>query len=385
MNNVVGIVYEYTIRKRFSHMNEKNTLIRSKYIFPVICVSIALLITLFYSNSAHSAADSTTAPSVQLVGTFPCGVQPKQIMFTPDSRYVYIPLLEGNGFQIFDITAKKIKLCDYPAEYAKERYFVEGLFIKRNGKWTFLVSQLTKASILEYDVSDFGNPVFIRAFKTGGSWPKMITYCEKLNVVAVSNWTSNSVAILNYETGKVITRIKNSPVPRGIIFTQDGKYLLIASFEGGIVERIDTATWKQSGRVLRKNGAMRHIVLTPDGKKCDVSNMMHNEVLEISIDPFKLDYTYKVGEKPNTIDLTSNGKYLFVSDRGPNNPKGYTIKSLIPGDVRIFDTAAHTLVKTIPGGTQPTGLDISPDDKMFASTNFQDDNFSLFELTGFSK
>jgi DNA-binding beta-propeller fold protein YncE len=362
-------------------MNRALIRISVRYTLPVLSAAVVLACTVFHPDAAHSAE----APSVQLIGTYPCGVQPKQVIFTPDSRYAYIPLMESNGFQIFDIKHKTIKLCDYPAEYAKERYFVEGLFLKRDGKWHFLVSQLTKASILEYDVSDFGNPVFIRAFKTGGSWPKVIAYCEKLNCVAVSNWTSNSVAVLDYDSGKVITRLKNSPVPRGIVFTKDGKYLLIASFEGGIVERIDTATWRQSGRVLRANGAMRHIVLTPDGTKCYVSNMMHNEVFEISLDPFKILYTYKVGEKPNTIDLTSDGKYLFVSDRGPNNPKGYTVKGLVPGDVRVYDTAARTLYKTIPGGTQPTGLDVSPDDSMLASTNFQDDNFSLFELKGFGK
>jgi DNA-binding beta-propeller fold protein YncE len=351
-----------------------------------VCILIGIgLLFMICSCSQPVKSDtlqSSAMPSLQLIGIYPCGVQPKQVIFSPDSRYVYIPLMEGNGFQIFDVAAKTIKLCDYPQEFAKERYFVEGIFVKRDQKWTFLVSQLTKASILEYDVSDFGNPKFIRSFSTGGSWPKVVAYSASLSCIAVSNWTSNSVAVLDYETGRIITRIKNIPVPRGLAFTADAKFLLIASYEGGIVDKIDTKTWKSAARVTRTNAAMRHIVLSPDGSRCYISNMMHNEVYEVSIEPFKIVHVFKVAEKPNTIDLSKDGRFLFVSNRGPNNPKGYTVKSLKPGEIHVIDTMTRARVAVIPGGTQPTGLNLSPDNTILASSNFQDDTIALYAVKG---
>jgi DNA-binding beta-propeller fold protein YncE len=343
---------------------------------------IILFFTLCSCSHSVKSGAKQAPPSLQLIGTYPCGVQPKQVIFTPDSRYIYIPLMEGNGFQIFDVASKTMKLCDYPREFANERYFVEGLFLQRGQQRTFLITQLTKASILEYDVSDFGNPRFMRSFSTGGSWPKVIAYCPSISCIAVSNWTSNSVVIIDYESGKVKNRIRNIPVPRGLAFTADGKFLLIASYEGGIIDKIDTQTWKSAARVYRANASMRHIVLSPDGSRCYVSNMMHNEVYEVSIEPFRIVHVFKVAEKPNTIDLSQDGRFLFVSNRGPNNPKGYTVKSLKPGEIHVIDTATRIRVNVIPGGTQPTGLDLSPDERMLASSNFQDDTISLYAVNG---
>jgi DNA-binding beta-propeller fold protein YncE len=182
----------------------------------------------------------------------------------------------------------------------------------------------------------------------------------------------------------VKTKLKNIPVPRGLAFTDDGKYLLVAAFEGGTITKISTEGWKPIGSILKPNAAMRHIVMAPDGKRCFVSNMHHAEIYEISLDPFKIIHVYKVWQNPNTIDLTHDGRYLFISNRGPNNPKGYREKSLKKGTIMIFDTMTNELITTIPGGTQPTGLDISPDDRYLAFSNFQDNTIEIFSIEGLS-
>jgi DNA-binding beta-propeller fold protein YncE len=347
-----------------------------RILFPVILISFCVL--LIRPSYAQQKIRLT------YIGTYPCGAEPKQVIFSPDSRYIYIPLMEDRGFQIFDNAKKTISTCETPEEIISQKYFVEGIFIKRNDASRFLVTQLTKAVILEYDVADPAKPVFLRAISTGGSWPKVIAYSHSLDCIAVSNWTSNSVAIIDYESGKVKTKLKKIPVPRGLAFTADGKYLLVAAFEGGTITKIDTSKWTSAGSIMKPNAAMRHIILSPDGQRCFVSNMHHAEIYEITLEPFKIIHVYKVWQNPNTIDLTRDGRYLFVSNRGPNNPKGYREKSLKKGTIMIFDTVTKELINTIPGGTQPTGLDISPDDKYLAFSNFQDNTIELFSIEGLS-
>jgi hypothetical protein len=57
------------------------------------------------------------------VGTYPCGAEPKQVIFSPDSRYIYIPLMEDRGFQIFDYEKKTISTCETPEEIISQKFF----------------------------------------------------------------------------------------------------------------------------------------------------------------------------------------------------------------------------------------------------------------------
>lgn len=349
-----------------------------------VLITIAIIAASVIPASSENSEQSAEQPKTPYtkIAEIPCGAEPKQVIFSPDNNYIYIPLMEEKGYQIYDVRKKNLITCTDPLEITSEKYFVEGIFVNRNDTKRFLISQLTKAVFVEYDVTDPVNPKYLRAVPTGGSWPKVLTYSPSLDCVAVSNWTSNSVTIIDYETGKVRKKLKGFPVPRGLAFTADGKYLLIASYEGGTVTRISTSTWKADRTVTRAKAAMRHIVLHPDGVRCYVSDMAHSLVYEMNIPDFKITRVIKVEQKPNTIDLSKSGKYLFVSNRGPNNPEGYTKRSPKCGCVQIFDTETYNLIGRIPGGTQPTGLDVSSDDRYLAFSNFQDNTIELYDLQG---
>jgi DNA-binding beta-propeller fold protein YncE len=306
------------------------------------------------------------------LGVFKCGRMPKQVIFTPDDKYLYIILLDGIGFQIFDM--EKLEMHSYVdvKQHTGKASFVEGLFLPDYKK--FLVSQMTTAMIAEFDVSDTANPAYLRKFSSEGTWPKYFTYSKPLNLIAASNWLSHDVSIINYTTGKVERKLGKFRMPRGVVFTADGKYLYITSFDSGLFLKYDTATWKEVKRYFRKGAAMRHVVLSSDEKRCYVSNMFHSEIYEFDADTLKILKTYKVFDNPNTIELSSDDRYLFVSCRGPNNPKSYLMRSPKDGKTYIIDVLKQELTAVIDGGNQPTGLDISGNGKYLAFSNFRDDN-----------
>ncbi|MBN2739077.1 MAG: YncE family protein [Spirochaetales bacterium] len=312
------------------------------------------------------------------LGVFPCDTWPKQVIFTPDSRYIYITLLEGFGFQIFD--TQKMRIINYIRiePYAKYRNFVEGIFIEE--KKTFLCSQMATSRVFEFDVRDYENPKLLREIKTKGSWSKVIEYNRVLNQLAVSNWLSNDVSIIDYDSGEIITKLSKIPAPRGLIYRDDGKYLFVLSFDGGFIEKYDTHTWKVVGRVYKPVAAMRHGVLTKNQKRLWVTNMTHSEVYEIDTDKFEILKSLSVFDKTNTIDLGKNDLYAFVSCRGPNNEIDYTLPSPESGKVMIIDTLSSKIIGEIRGGNQPTGLDVSPDNRFLCFSNFQDNSIELYEL-----
>ena len=126
-------------------------------------------------------------------------------------------------------------------------------------------------------------------------------------------------------------------------------------------------------------GAKRHIV--SDGKYLYVSDMLNAVVEVYSLkEDDRLVKTVKVFSHPNTMQLSPDGKRLYVSCRGPNNPeKGYLYKGLVMGRLDVIDTETLTVIESIEAGNQPTGLDVSPDGKTIVLSDFLDNRIRVFK------
>ncbi len=91
---------------------------------------------------------------------------------------------------------------------------------------------------------------------------------------------------------------------------------------------------------------------------------------------------WNVGRNPNTCAMTPDGNWLFVSCRGPNNPeKGYLEEGYEYGKVYIINLKTDKTEGWIWGRDQTTGLDISPDGRWLAFTDFLDQNLEIYKIT----
>jgi len=305
-----------------------------------------------------------------------CGKQPKQVNFSFDDKYLFVSLLDDYGFDVINIKnlslEQKIKVKN-----SEKKGYVEGLFIDKYK--SFFISQMTTGNIYEFDISNIENIQYKRTIPTKGLWTKVIAYCEKKDLVATSNWCSNDISIIRYDNGEVIRKIENIIVPRGIIFSNDGEFLYATSFEGGQILKYNTTNWNLENKISDK-GAPRQIVLNKTNTICYVTDMAYNSLYEIETKDFKLLNKIKVYNNPNTVDITPDDKYLFVSCRGPNNPNGYLERSLENGKIAIIDCEKKEVIGYIEGGAQPTGLDISNNGKLLAFSNFQDHNIEIYKI-----
>lgn len=326
-------------------------------------------------------------PVLTKEGVYSCGKQPKQVIFTPDGKYIVLPLLDENGFDIFDIETKKIiKRINPPGN--SQKGFVEGIFIPE--KSSFFISQMTTNSIYEYSYPGFE---FKREIPTGGIWSKFIAWNKEQNYIAVSNWVSNNISIIDYNTGELLALIETEKAPRGIIFTEDGKSLISLSFEGGTIQKFSISeplpeeaaatgrklTVTEDKRIFINNAAMRHIVVNKDETKAWISDMYHFKIYEINLSDFTISKELKVFHNPNTIELL-NDRFLFVSSRGPNNPVDYTLRSPQNGKITVIDTGDFSVYTVFEGGNQPTGLDISPQGNLLCFSDFQDAALELYRI-----
>jgi DNA-binding beta-propeller fold protein YncE len=304
---------------------------------------------------------------------FSSGSNPKQVAFTPDRTEIWSSLLGGRGVQVFDAETGRrldqVKLGDHGA--------VEVIF-NRAGTRAY-ASQMETATVYEIDTA---TRAVRRKLPVRGAWTKVLALSPDERTLYAANWSSVNVSEIDVERWKVRRIIPTVRTPRGLFPTPDGKRLYVAGFARGEIQRIDLATGR--GKVLhRTGGAMRHLV--GDGTTLYADDMARAQVFAVDLATQRVRMLAKTDEKPNTMDLSPDGKVLFVSCRGANNPKSYYIPGPEWGSVLAIDTASGRSLDALVAGNQTTGLDVSDDGRRLAISDFLDNRIRVYHVPAYAE
>jgi DNA-binding beta-propeller fold protein YncE len=305
------------------------------------------------------------------VGGFSTGSNPKQVAFTPDGTQIWVSLLGGQGVEVFDAaTFERLAEINLGQHGAVEIIFAP------DGAAAY-ASQMETASVYEIDTADLE---VRRQLMTEGTWSKVMALSPDASTLYVSNWTSDDVSEIDLVSGEVRRRLPTVRNPRGLYPTEDGERLFVAGFGHGELARIDLAEGT-SQVLLSTGGAMRHLV--GDGKRLYAGDMATAEVYVVDLETEETHKLADTNAKPNTIDLSPDGRVLYVSNRGRNNPESYYLPGPEWGSVLAFDTATGDPLDAIVGGNQTTGLAVASDGSAVAFSDFLDNRVSVYEIPGY--
>ncbi len=221
--------------------------------------------------------------------------------------------------------------------------------------------------------------------------------------------------------------------PRGVAYTQDGKYAFILNTENGSIIIMDSIQHKPVAELppiaeslFGREVNVRHIITTNDGAFAYLSHMRGNAVSKMSItklvekveqsknysnsmilfdqstwedlivpignqkllvlENYPKDHPQFAGKSwdlahPNTIVLDPiNNKYLYVSHRTTSNQDYTKIDPKILGKVDVIDTTNGKTVISLVGGSQPTALEVTPDNQTLISGGFKDNLIYFYDL-----
>jgi YVTN family beta-propeller protein len=303
------------------------------------------------------------------LGEVRTGSNPKQVVFTPDGKQLWVTLLGGHGVEVFDVPSLRRKHSIRLGEHGA----VEVVF-SRDGR-TAYASQMETASVWVIDRRTYR---VRRRLATGGVWSKVLALSPDQRTMYVANWVSNNVSVIDLRSGRVRRLLPTVRTPRGLWPTPDGRRLYVAGFADGELERIDL----RSGRarvLLRTGGAMRHLVGDSQGGRLYADDMGTSEAFVVDLASERVRRLAATDSTPNTIDLTPDGRVLYVSNRGRNGPC-YCAPGPEWGSVLAIDTASGRVLDAMVGGNQTTGLDVSADGRLLAFTDFLDNRLSLFTI-----
>jgi YVTN family beta-propeller protein len=311
------------------------------------------------------------------IGEYATGIQPKSTYWAADGQRLFVPLLGQHGIDVFRLTAgetlayeKRLLVPD-----SKAPGFVEALCdTKRHELW---VSNMTdnKVHIFDLDTLEYKT-----SLACGGEYPKVIVQSPDGGITVVSNWVSQNLSVFDSETKKLLRRISVGGTPRGMAFSPDGGLLYTAIYDAALIEVVNMTEHKVTSRFRfhEGEGAARHVIYR-DGKLY-VSDMYRGTVNILEASTGALLASKRIGPNINTIVMSPDGRFIFASSRGRNNPADYTKPGPDFGAIYMLDTEDLTVKEKIWGRNQPTGLAVSPDGKFLAFTDFLDANLELYRL-----
>jgi YVTN family beta-propeller protein len=209
------------------------------------------------------------------------------------------------------------------------------------------------------------------------TWPAGpdMTYMDTTNngetIIASSG--DNHVYVFNNKdnignSSELIAKIKVGETPRGVKISPDEKYVLVANEVSGTISIIDF-----KNMTLIKDvpvGKIPHnIVFATDYKNKKLAYITlqgDNKVITMNMTSFDKDGEIMVSEGPHNLDITPEGKYLFVANAGSS-------------DVAVIDIANKQVIKKIPVSTGHHGIDVSPDGKMVYVSGIGSDKVNVID------
>ncbi|MDR0442240.1 MAG: hypothetical protein LBH44_02395 [Treponema sp.] len=314
--------------------------------------------------------------ALKLVGEFATGIQPKSVYFSPDGQRLFVPLLEQRGIDVFRFAGQALnfeKRLTVPGSTSTG--FVEALCdTRRRELWVSNMYE-DKVHIFNLDTLEYKD-----SLATGGVLSKVVVQNPAGDITVVSNWVSQNLSVFDSDTKKLLRRIPVGGTPRGMAFSPDGSLLYTAIYDVPVIAVVDMAQNKVVARhrLYDGEGAVRHVIYR-DGKLY-ISDMYRGTVNILNATTGALLRSRRIGPNINTIVMTPDGRHIFASSRGLNNPDDYTKPGPDFGAVYMLNAEDLSVVEKIWGRNQPTGLAVSPDGKFLAFTDFLDANLELYSM-----
>ena len=178
-----------------------------------------------------------------------------------------------------------------------------------------------------------------------------------------------SVIDLTASPPVVIATLETGKGPAGVAIGPKGNIALVANREEGTVSiyAIDGKTVTALGKVDFGNpkAGPSGIVITPDGLTALVTRDGDSRISVLAIDRDKVEYTKRdmfPGQRPYGIDIPTAGDIAIVANIGAGQGDADTISliDLKARPVRVFETVSV--------GQTPEGIAISPNGKLVAVT-----------------
>jgi len=220
------------------------------------------------------------------------------------------------------------------------------------------------------------------------SWGGLVFSADEKSLYA-SGGNDNWILKYAIQDNKLITAdtIKlgkswpNKISPAGIALDDKKQILYVVTKENNSLYVIDLKT-KKVQQQLPLGAEGYTCMLSPDRNELYISVWGGDKIVVYDTNTNKFTDDVKVGDNPNDICLTRNGKYLFVANANDNTVSVIDIKKR-----KILETLNTALYSSVLSGSTTNGLALSSNEKQLYIANADNNCLAVFDVSkpGFSK
>jgi YVTN family beta-propeller protein len=201
-----------------------------------------------------------------------------------------------------------------------------------------------------------------------GSDPEEFALSKDGRRIYISNEDTKTASVINIVSGKLEHIVPVGQEPEGVTTTPDGKQFYVTCEAGGDIYVVDTSSYSAVAH-FKVNGRPRSVAFLSGG---GIGFIPSESVGELNvIDPVNAKVlktiTLPAGSRPMRVKLSPDETRLYVSNGRA-------------GTISVFDTHSYQLLETIKVGTRPWGIGVSPDGKFLFSANGPSNDVSVVDL-----
>ena len=261
----------------------------------------------------------------------PLGREPHHLIMTPDGKEVLIASTVTNELVALDSkTGERKRVVSNIVDPYQLGY-------SPDGKW-FVTAAYRLDHVDIYRADDF--KLVSRIFIDG--LPSHMAFDNDSKTVFVTLQQSGRVVALDLQTQMIKWNVFIGKAPAGAVMLPGNKRLLVALTGEDAVVTLDPKDGAMTDRLVTGKGA-HNFWPRGDGRHWFLSNRVEGTVSLIDTQDMKIAATIRVPGGPDCMDITPDGKELWVTQRFLRR-------------VAIVDLAQMRMVGSLPVGKSPHGV-----------------------------
>jgi len=288
---------------------------------PLTAQSPTLLVVNKAENSL-AVIDTVTGKAISRVAT---GDGPHEVALSADGRTAYVTnygaQAPGSSLSVIDLAAgKELRRVDLGGLRRPHGLIVRGTSV-------YFTTEVNR-TLARYDAAA---GVVDWIMGTGEAGTHMVVATPDAGVLFTSNIGSDSVTRLARSTdsaGWTVTRIPVGRGPEGIDLSPDGRELWTAHSRDGGVSVVDVSTGKVTQTFDIGTKRSNRLVFTHDGRTVLVSDLDAGELIVIDAAARKVVKRLPVGRAPSGILIPPDGLRAYVALTGENALAVVDLKTL---------------------------------------------------------
>ena len=198
---------------------------------------------------------------------------------------------------------------------------------------------------------------------TVGTRPYSVSFNNDGTKVAVANEGSDSIMIVDVATAAVDDTVTVGTRPYSVSFNNDGTKVAVANYGSNNIMIVDVATAAVDDTVTVGTRPIS-VSYNNDGTKVAVANYDSDSIMIVDVATAAVDDTVTVGTDPISVSYNNDGTKVAVANFGSNN-------------IMIVDVATAAVDDTVTVGTSPYSVSYNNDGTKVAVANFGSDNIYI--------